>query len=166
RVEVEQMFGIPNTIIVRFDADDSATLLATPGEYLGPIGTRWRLKGDDSAVARVYHTGGAARADYTAGRGGPLAQAARLGGTRFPVAVPVIGDGALWGAMSVGSPGPEPPPDLERRLAKFTELLATAIANTEARTEVQRLADEQAALRRVATLVAEGASSDELFATV
>ena len=166
RVEVEQMFGIPNTIIVRFDADDSATLLATPGEYLGPIGTRWRLNGDDSAVARVYHTGRAARADYTAGGGGPLAEAARLGGTRYSVAVPVVVDGALWGAMSVGSPGPEPPPNLERRLAKFTELLATAIANTEARTEVQRLADEQAALRRVATLVAEGANSDKLFAAV
>ena len=72
--------------------------------------------------------------------------------------MPVVVDGALWGALSVGSPGPEPSPDLEGRLAKFTELLATAIANTEARTEVQRLADEQAALRRVATLVAEGAS--------
>jgi signal transduction histidine kinase len=166
RVEVEQMFGIPNTIIVRFDADDCATLLATPGEYLGPIGTRWSLKGDDSAIARVYHTGRAARADYTAGRGGPLAEAARLGGTRYPVAVPVVVDGALWGALSIGSPGPEPPPNLEGRLAKFTELLATAIANTEARTEVQRLADEQAALRRVAMLVAEGASSDELFAAV
>ncbi len=46
------------------------------------------MKGDDSAVARVYHTGRAARADYTAARGGPLAEAARLGGTRFPVAVP------------------------------------------------------------------------------
>ena len=76
---------------------------------------------------------------------------------RYPVAVPVVVDGALWGAMSVGSPGPEPPINLEGRLAKFTELLAAAIANTEARTEVRRLADEQAALRRVATLVAEGA---------
>ena len=160
------MFGIPNTIIMRFDADDSATLLATPGEYLGPIGTRWRLKGDDSAVARVYRTGRAARAEYTAGNGGPIAEAAWLGGTRFPVAVPVVVDGALWGAMSVGSPGPQPPPNLEGRLAKFTELLATAIANTEARTEVQRLADEQAALRRVATLVAEGAAPTEVFDAV
>ena len=166
RAEVEQMFGIPNTIIMRFDTDDTATLLATPAGYLGPIGTRWHLKGDDSAVARVYRTGRASRADYTAGGGGPFAEAARLGGTRFPVAVPVVVDGALWGAMSVGSPGPEPPPDLERRLAKFTELLATAIANTEARTEVQRLADEQAALRRVATLVAEGAGPAGLFSAV
>ena len=166
RVEVEQMFAIPNTIIVRFDADDGATLLATPSAYLGPIGKRWRLKGDDSAIARVYRTGRAARADYTAGRGGPFAEAAWLGGTRFPVAVPVVVDGAVWGAMSVGSPGPEPQPNLEGRLAKFTELLATAIANAEARTEIQRLANEQAALRRVATLVAKGVSSDELFAAV
>ena len=46
--------------------------------------------------------------------------------------------------------------------AKFTELVATAIANTESRAELAasearaRLAGEQAALRRVATLVAEG----------
>src|SRR5205823_2449038 len=38
------------------------------------------------------------------------------------------------------------------------ELAATAIANAEARAEVQRLAEEHAALRRVATLVAQGAS--------
>ena len=62
--------------------------------------------------------------------------------------------------------GPQPPPNLEGRLAKFTELLATAIANTEARTEVQRLVDEQAALRRVATLVAEGAAPTEEFDAV
>ena len=114
----------------------------------------------------MYRTGRAARAEYTAGKGGPIAEAAWLGGTRFPVAVPVVVDGALWGAMSVGSPGPQPPPNLEGRLAKFTELLATAIANTEARTEVQRLADEQAALRRVATLVAEGAAPTEVFDAV
>jgi hypothetical protein len=34
--------------------------------------------------------------------------------------------------------------------------VATAIADTEARGEVHRLAEEQAALRRVATVVAEG----------
>jgi PAS domain S-box-containing protein len=166
RVEVEQMFGIPNTILMRFDADEMATLLATPGGYLGPVGTRWPLEGDDSAVAGVYRTGRAARVEYTAGTRGPLAEAARVGGTRFPVAVPVVVDGALWGAMSVGSPGPQPPPDLEARLTKFTQLVATAIANTEARTEVQRLADEQAALRRVATLVAEGAPPTEVFDAV
>ncbi len=174
RDEVEQMFGIPNTILMRFDPDGMATLLATPGDYLGPVGKQWPLERDDSAVARVYRTGRAARADYTAGARGPLAEAARLGGTRFPVAVPVVVDGALWGAMSVGSRGPdEPPPDLEGRLAKFTDLLATAIANAESRADLaasearaRGLASEQAALRRVATLVAREHAPEDLFATL
>ena len=52
--------------------------------------------------------------------------------------------------------------DTERRVSQFTELVATAIANAEARAELQRLADEQAALRRVATLVAEEAATDRV----
>ena len=44
--------------------------------------------------------------------------------------------------------------------------MATAIANAEARAEVARLADEQAALRRVATLVAQGAHPSAVFDAV
>ena len=51
-------------------------------------------------------------------------------------------------------------------MAKFAELVDTAIANTEARAEVERLAEEQAALRRVATLVAEGAAPAAVFDAV
>ena len=58
------------------------------------------------------------------------------------------------------------PPDTESRLGQFTELMATAIANTESRAEVERLAEEQAALRRVATLVAEGAPPTAVFDAV
>ena len=54
----------------------------------------------------------------------------------------------------------------EARLASFTELVATAIANAEARQELQRLADEQAALRHVATLVAQGAEPTAVFDAV
>ena len=43
-----------------------------------------------------------------------------------------------------------PPPGTEERLAGFTELVATAIANAQAREELRTIADEQAALRRVA----------------
>ena len=58
------------------------------------------------------------------------------------------------------------PPDAEARLASVTDLLATAIANAESRAGITRLADEQAALRRVATLVAGGAPPEEVFAAV
>jgi GAF domain-containing protein len=56
--------------------------------------------------------------------------------------------------------------EAEARLTGFTELVATAIANTEARREVERLVEEQAALRRVATLVARGVSPAEVFEAV
>ena len=53
------------------------------------------------------------------------------------VGVPVVVDGALWGVMAVGTRETEPlPADFEDRLAKFTELLATAIANAEGRAEL------------------------------
>jgi GAF domain-containing protein len=58
------------------------------------------------------------------------------------------------------------PTDVERRLASFGDLTATAIANAEAREALRRVADEQAALRRVATLVARGTRPDLVFAAV
>jgi signal transduction histidine kinase len=58
------------------------------------------------------------------------------------------------------------PLETEGRLAQFSDLVATAIANAQARAEVERLAEEQAALRRVATLVAEGASANTVFDAV
>jgi hypothetical protein len=54
----------------------------------------------------------------------------------------------------------------EARIDAFSDLVATAISNTEARTETKRLADEQAGLRRVATLVAREAPAPEVFAKV
>ena len=47
-----------------------------------------------------------------------------------------------------------------------TESRRAAVANAEARAEVARLADEQAALRRIATLVAHGAQPGAVFDAV
>jgi GAF domain-containing protein len=58
------------------------------------------------------------------------------------------------------------PDGTDQRLADFTELVATAIGNAEARQELRALADEQAALRRVATRVAQGEPPEAVFATV
>ena len=52
------------------------------------------------------------------------------------------------------------------RLQEFTELIATAIANAATRQARAQLAEEQAALRRVATLVAEGAEPEAVFSAV
>ena len=82
--------------------------------------------------------------------------------------VPVIVSGRVWGAVVVaaGYQRPPLPADTLDRLVAFTELIATAIANSDARAEIERLAEEQAALRRVATLVARGAETEEVFAAV
>jgi transcriptional regulator with GAF, ATPase, and Fis domain len=93
-----------------------------------------------------------------------MAQKVRI---RSSVAAPIGVDGRLWSVMVASSRDDEPlAADTESRIASFTELVATAISNTEARIETARLAREQAALRRVATLVAQARPADELFRAV
>jgi PAS domain S-box-containing protein len=58
-------------------------------------------------------------------------------GIRSAVATPIIVEGRLWGVIGVGSSHEPPLPlDTEARLGSFTELAATAISSTEARTEL------------------------------
>ena len=52
------------------------------------------------------------------------------------VASPIVVDGRLWGVIAVTSESELLPLDTQERLEKFTELVATAIANTETRAEL------------------------------
>ena len=166
RHEVARMLNTPVSMLMRY-ANGAVTLVTTADGFLGPAGRSWPVEGDSSATAQVCRTGLPARADYTQPTQGPIAAAARAAGGRSAVGVPVVVDGALWGVVTVGTRGTEPlPADVEGRLAKFTELLATAIAKSEAHEQLAQLADEQAALRRVATLVAEGATPHDVFDAV
>jgi len=108
-----------------------------------------------------------ARIDNYVDASGLVGAGARERGVRSSVGTPIIIEGRLWGLVGAGSSGEQPlPVQTEARLASFTELLATAIANADSRARIARLAQEQAALRRVATLVARGAPADEVFAAV
>src|SRR5256885_10718065 len=92
---------------------------------------------------------------------------ARVLGIRSSVATPIVVEGRLWGTLIAVTSQSEPlPRETAARIAEFTELVATAIANAGARDELSRLVEEQAALRRVATLVAEGAPPPEVFDAV
>src|SRR4029453_2093273 len=109
-------------------------------------------------------TGRPARIDDYAAVTGVHAKRVREAGIRSGVGAPIVVDGKSWGVLIAFSTDPEPvSADAESRLARFTELVATAISNTQARDELQRLADEQAALRRVATLIAAQATPAEFF---
>jgi PAS domain S-box-containing protein len=89
------------------------------------------------------------------------------GGSSTAATAPIVVDGRLWGLMAAAAAGGELLPDnVQSRLADFTELVATAISNAQARAELGALGDEQAALRRVATLVARGVLPDEVWAAI
>jgi PAS domain S-box-containing protein len=166
--EVARVVNIPFSLVARYELDGTATECASfpPGTSLFPVGKRWSLDGTN-VLALVRTTSGAARIDDLSHLDGELAEAARRGGIRSTVGVPIVVAGRLWGAMAVCTTEPDPlPVGTEARLASFTELLATAIGNAESREALGLLADEQAALRRVATLVARGASPSEVFSAV
>jgi len=114
----------------------------------------------------VRRTGRAARVDIDDPADARVPEGVRAAGLRSAVAHPIIVEGGVWGAIAVGSGESPMPAVTEARLADFTDLVATAVANTDAREQVTALAEEQAALRRVATLVAEGAPPAVVFEAV
>ena len=118
-------------------------------------------------ITLVFRTGRAARIDDYAGATGLAADVGRDWGFRAAVGVPISVEGRLWGVLTVASSREEfLPPDTEERLAGFTELAGIAIANAQAHLELRGYAEEQAALRRVATLIAGGAPPEDVFAAV
>jgi signal transduction histidine kinase len=167
-VEAARVLAVEAIGLVRFDVDGLATLVAqsrTPWDP-PPLGTRFTLDGDNP-VAEVARTGTAARMDdWTSATGGVAAMATILG-VRSTVATPIVVGDRLWGALIAATSMPEPlPHDAEQRVAEFTGLVATAISNTESRDALKQLAEEQAALRRVATLVAAGVPPTVIFTAV
>ena len=166
--QVAAVLPVPFLSILRFEPDGTATERAhyAVGGAVFEVGTRWTLDGP-SAVTMVLESGRPARIDGYEGVTGQIADAMRAVGITSTVGIPIVVAGRLWGAIVVSSDRPEPlPADTESHLTDFTELVATAIANSEARAELDQLASEQAALRRVATLVAEERTPDEMFAQV
>jgi GAF domain-containing protein len=166
--EVGQLLDVDSAHVGRYEPDGSATTVAgwTKGGDELPLGIRIPLD-DQSLVARVLRTGRAQRVDNYENLPGALAAAARALGVRSSVGVPIEVEGRFWGIMAVSSRSDEPlPADTEDRTTAFTELVGTAIANGQARTEVTRLGEAQAALRRVATLAARGATADDVFTAV
>jgi signal transduction histidine kinase len=166
--EIARVMGLPRVAICRYEDDGAAmTVIAIQSDLpdIFQAGTRWPLDGPSMAL-QVFRTGRPARFDGYADLPDSLAAGARASGVNRTAGVPIMVDGRVWGVVTTSSPDTPLPDHLEDRLAEFTELVATAIANTQAREELTRLAEEQAALRRVATLVAQGARPVDVFEAV
>jgi signal transduction histidine kinase len=96
---------------------------------------------------------------------GPLSVVVAELGLRDAIAAPIIVGSRLWGVTGVASTDAFLP-SAESRIADFIELAATAIVSTEASTEIARLADMQASLRRLAMLIARGESPEVVYYAV
>jgi PAS domain S-box-containing protein len=111
--EVGRIVDVDSAAMLRYEDDGTATPVASWGAP--PI--------EDDLCSRVFATAQPARVDRTAGA------------ARSAVGAPITVDGRLWGAMIAVAAEPLPD-DTASRMAQFTELVATAIANIDARAEL------------------------------
>ena len=173
--EVGRLFGAA-PCICRFEADGSSMVVVGVTETTPVVSIGMRLQLEDFLSSTTVHrTGWPARNDHRAARNasGPVADILNKANYACTVSAPIVVQGSLWGVMTLLHADEPLPPDTEDRLERFTDLVAVAIANAKSRGELaaseeraHALAQEQAALRRVATLVAEGAAAEEVLSAV
>jgi len=168
--EAGRLLGADITSVGRYDPGGVVTVVggwsSTGAAMPSAIGGETSLGGRNLATL-AFQSGRPVRIDDYRDATGAAADVGRAWGYRSAVGAPITVEGRLWGFMSVASTRDELlPADTEARLADFSELAGTAIANAQARVELRGYAEEQAALRRVATLVARAVPPEEVFATV
>ncbi|MEP7332538.1 MAG: GAF domain-containing protein [Terracoccus sp.] len=153
--------GQPMTLS-RFLGGDELVVVAVHGGP-APLGARIRFE-PKTLPDRVRRRGRMVRVDdYTVQRDADLAVRFGLGAA---VAAPIKLGGAVWGMLTATSGSAPLPVGTEYRLNMFAELVAAAVANSEAGADLQRVADEQAALRRIAELAARETLGDEVLEAV
>jgi signal transduction histidine kinase len=123
----------------RFEPNDAVTAIAAwtrDDRARLAVDTHFALEGA-SIAAQVRATGRPARLDSFAGATGPIAREAHMLGIRASVGCPITVDGRLWGVIAASKTRDEPfPLETGSRIGDFTELVATAISNAEARADL------------------------------
>jgi GAF domain-containing protein len=163
--EAAKLVGVAFTTLLRFEPDGATEVVAIhdppPGVTVG-----MRASGDgDGATQRAWSTRRTARVDRLAEMSGHWPQVASRSGYSSSAAAPILAEDRLWGVLVAAGLGPLPA-SIEVQLARFAQLAGTAISSARARAALQTLADEQAALRRVAELVARDAEPQTVLDAV
>ncbi len=137
--EVGGVLGVGSTNLVRFsDAEDGEVVGAwsASGAPVVPAGTVVPLDGE-SALVQVWRTGGPGRVDDYNGMPGRLPQRLVRVGIMSSVAGPVTVANRLWGGIIASSGRAHDFPEgAEAKLTAFAELVADALASTEAREQL------------------------------
>src|SRR6201999_3198870 len=125
--EVGTLLDDVDAVMMRFESDGTATVLAVRSKADPPDGIRvgYRIPlGGDNVTSMVRETGRTAPIDDSAPSSGELARRAGRHLIRSAVAVPIVVHGRRWGALVVAARDPWPMPrDTEARVAEFTELV-------------------------------------------
>jgi len=146
--------------MARYEGDNALTVLSTwadEGEFGGAhplVPGPWPLEGGDLA-SMIWRSGRPVRIVDYRGVPGRIAEFVRDElGIGSSLGSPIIVDGRLWGALFVHAKQIDEPLPRETglRLTGFTELVGTAIANAESRSELAasraRIAEASAEARR------------------
>jgi signal transduction histidine kinase len=123
--------------LLRYGPDATITVVGSWDDETFRLGAVAPLGGHNVSTL-VFETHRSARIDrYLTDDSSAITALAVRSGARTSVGVPIIVESRLWGVAIVGRPGEASiPAGTEERLADFTELVATAIANADARAEL------------------------------
>jgi signal transduction histidine kinase len=137
--EVGRLLGAHTANMVRYRHDGTADVIGGWNEQGMPsvqLGARLQLDGDTLAP-KICRSGQPERVDDYDGITGSLAERLRALGIRSGVGAPIVFNGELWGAVVISSVEVQAfPIGDEHRVAAFTELVAQALANAEAREQL------------------------------
>ena len=136
--EMEGLLDADQVALNRYEPGAEIAVLAHRGLDVArtPVGSRLSHAGE-SVTATVRRTGRPTRMENYEGVPGPIAELARDTGLEVSVGAPIVVDGRLWGIVTASWKGEKSPPaGTEDRMARFAELLDTAIANADSRDQL------------------------------
>jgi signal transduction histidine kinase len=152
--ELAKEFGASVTTVLRLEDDRTASVVGSGGEHEADIPVDKGLEIADHGVAvSVLQTGVAAKTERFDGPPGSVARLLHDVGATTAIVSPIAVEGRPWGMVVVASRNADVfPADAERRIADFTELVATAIANAE--TQAQLIETQAQLMKSRARVVA------------
>ena len=139
--EVGHVFDAAHTVIVRFEADETANVVAywndpDMPQVMPPLDGHWPIE-EGTVTATVRSTERPTRMNDYERNTSAIGRWARLVGLSCVVGCPVKVEGRVWGAMIIHCIDAEPTYGVtEDRMQEFVGLVGTAIANAQSRSDL------------------------------
>jgi PAS domain S-box-containing protein len=137
--EIARLLGIREAVLERYQDDDTSIVVGRYGERAESefaLGSLMPLE-EGFAAWQVRRTGAPAQVESYEPFKSEMAARVRALGFQSSVAVPITVAGNIWGALVASlMAGEALPPDTERRMQEFAELVGLAVASAQAREEL------------------------------